>query len=183
MATTYGPNSVAAERLLDALDHLDPGAVATLAAAGGGAGGTAEDDPAVAARAELRARLREVAVGGGRLGAIRAIGDEVLAWASSTSHWFPAGVAGANESTAEIAPRMAAAPIVLDAAYAVVLEDLLDDDELELLLTPWEEVVGSPFGGESDAALDDGTTDFERSDDGLPAGMSFDAEGDPDEAS
>jgi hypothetical protein len=41
---------------------------------------------------------------------------------------------------------MAAVPIVLDAAYAAVLEDLLSDDELELLLGPWEEVVGSPFG-------------------------------------
>ena len=42
-----GPNSVAAERLLDDLDHLHPGAIAALAAAGGGSFGTAEDDPDV----------------------------------------------------------------------------------------------------------------------------------------
>jgi hypothetical protein len=143
----YGPNSLAAERLLEDLDHLHPGAIAALAAAGGGSFGTAENDPAVAARAELRGRLRGIATSARRLDAIRAIGDEVEAWASSTTHWFPAGVAGAGESTAEIGPRMAAVPIVLDAAYAVVLEDLLEDDELDLLLSPWEEVVGSPFGG------------------------------------
>jgi hypothetical protein len=40
---------------------------------------------------------------------------------------------------------MAAVPIVLDAAYAVVLRDLLDAAELDLLLAPWEEIVGSPF--------------------------------------
>jgi hypothetical protein len=61
-------------------------------------------------------------------------------------------VAGSGESTSEIAPRIAAAPIVLDAAYAVVLEDLLADDELDLLLAPWDEVVGSPFGNEGGAA-------------------------------
>lgn len=142
----YGPNSEAAERLLDDLEHLHPGAVAALAAAGGGAFGTAEDDPDVRARDELRGRLREIARHGNRLDAVRAIGDEVADWAASTSHWFPAGVAGAGESTREMGTRLAAAPIVLDAAYAVVLEDLLADWELALLLAPWEDVVGSPFG-------------------------------------
>lgn len=155
MGAPYGPNTIAAERLLDDLDHLDPGAIAALAAAGGGAFGTAEDDPDVAARTDLRARLRGIAKAGGRLGAIRAIGDEVAAWASSTTHWFPAGVAGSGESTSEIAPRIAAAPIVLDAAYGVVLEDLLEDDELDLLLAPWEEVVGTPFGNRDDGGRAD----------------------------
>ena len=150
MSARYGPNSVAAERLLDDLDRLHPGAIAALAAAGGGSFGTAESDPAVAARADLRVRLRDVAKSAHRLEAVRSIGDEVADWASSTTHWFPAGVAGAGESTAEIGPRMAAVPIVLDAAYAVVLEDLLEDEELDLLLSPWEEVVGSPFGDRRD---------------------------------
>ncbi len=142
----FGPNAVAAERLLDDLERLPTGEVAALAAAGG-VTGTAPDDPDVAARAEVRARLREIAKHGGRLDAIRAAGDEVATWAASASHWFPAGVAGALDSTREIGPRMAAVPIVLDAAYAVVLEDLLADWELDLLLAPWEDVVGSPFGG------------------------------------
>jgi hypothetical protein len=141
----FGPRSAAAERLLEDLDHLDPGAVAALAAAGGGVTGTAPDDPDVAAREELRGRLREIARRGGRLDAVRAIGDEVAEWASSTAHWFPAGVAATGDSTKEIGPRMAAVPIVLDAAYAVVLEDLLADWELDLLLAPWELVVGSPL--------------------------------------
>ena len=154
----YGPNSVAAERLLDDLDHLHPGAVAALAAAGGGTFGTAEDDPDVTTRDDLRGRLREIARRSGRLDAVRAIGDEVADWAASTSHWFPAGVAGAGESTREMGTRLAAAPIILDAAYAVVLEDQLARWELDLLLAPWEQVVGSPFeerpaGDEDDHGL------------------------------
>jgi hypothetical protein len=144
----FGPNSVAAKRLLEDLKHLPPGAIAALAAAGGGIFGTADDDPDMASRASLRTRLRDISAAGGRLDAIRAIGNEVEAWASSTTHWFPAGVAGSSESTAEIGPRMAAVPTVLDAAYAVVLRDLLDAAELDLLLAPWEEVVGSPFEDE-----------------------------------
>jgi len=163
----YGPNSVAALRLLDDLDHLDPGAVAALGAAGGGTLGTAEVDPDVSARAELRGRLREIARRGNRLDAVRAIGDEVADWASSTTHWFPAGVAATGDSTKEIGPRMAAVPVVLDAAYAVVLEDFLSDDELDLLLAPWEEVVGSPFGDREDRA--------ERRDEGQEADDGFDA--------
>jgi len=162
MTARYGPNAVAAERLLEDLDHLHPGAVAALAAAGGGSFGTADNDPNVAARAELRARLRDAAVAARRLEAVRAIGDEVEAWASSTTHWFPAGVAGTGESTAEIGPRLAAVPIVLDAAYAVILADLLRDGELDLLLAPWEEVVGSPFGERARRAplgLDDSDED------------------------
>ncbi len=146
MAQQYGPNSVAAERLLDDLDHLPRPAIAALGAAGGGETGTAADDPQVAARAEVRARLRQIAERAGRLAAIRAIGEEVAAWASSVTHWFPAGVLGVLDSTNDIDPRVAAMPVVLDAAYAVVLEDLLEDDELDALLGPWEEVVGSPFG-------------------------------------
>ena len=94
MSGPYGPNTVAAERLLDDLDHLPAGAV--VRAGGGGRGSpssTADGNPATAARAELRSRLREIAKSAGRLGAMRAIGDEVAAWASSTTHWFPAGVA------------------------------------------------------------------------------------------
>ena len=165
MKTRFGPNSVAAKRLLEDLEHLPPGAIAALAAAGGGTFGTADDDPDVASRTDLRARLREIASLGGRLDAIRAIGDEVASWASSTTHWFPAGVAGSGESTAEIGPRMAAVPIVLDAAYGVVLEDLLDAGELDLLLAPWEEVVGSPFGNEPDATDHEGAAGDEADDD------------------
>ncbi len=152
MSGPYGPNTVAAERLLDDLDHLPAGAVSALAAAGGDSIETTDDNPVQAARAELRSRLREIARSAGRLGAVRAIGDEVAAWAASTTHWFPAGVAAGGESTAEMSPRVAAVPMVLDAAYAVVLEDLLEDDELDVLLGPWEEVVGSPFGERDDRA-------------------------------
>mgnify|MGYP000052596441 CR=1 FL=1 len=65
--------------------------------------------------------------------------------------------------------RLAAVPMVLDATYGVVLEDLLDAAELDLLLGPWEEVVGSPFdNGPNDRDLD-GPADAEA-DDEWPAG-------------
>jgi hypothetical protein len=179
----YGPNSVAAERLLDDLDHLPQPAVASLAAAGGGTVGTAPDDPDIAARAEVRSRLREIAAHGDRLTAVRAIGDEVAAWASSTTHWFPAGVLGTLDSTNDMDPRLAAVPVVLDAAYAVVLEDLLADWELDLLLTPWEQVVGSPFG---DRAPDDEDEEPDGDDGGADDGLDPDAwdegAGRPDDA-
>jgi hypothetical protein len=165
VSVPFGPNTTAAERLLEDLDHLDPGAIAALAAAGGGVSGTADDDPDVPARGALRARLREIAEAGDRLDAVRAIGDEVAKWASSASHWFPAGVAGTQDSTREIGPRLAAAPIVLDAAYAVVLEDLLADWELDLLLAPWDEVIGSPFDDEGEGVGDpDAGADPDRTD-------------------
>lgn len=167
----YGPSSVAAERLLEDLDHLHPGAVAALAAAGGGSFGTAEDDPDVAARDELRGRLREIARRSGLLDAVRAMGDEVADWAASTSHWFPSGVAGAGESTREMGTRLAAAPIILDAAYAVVLDDHLARWELDLLLAPWDQVVGSPF---TERAADD---EEPRWHDGEDPGASAETEG------
>jgi hypothetical protein len=163
VSARFGPNSISAKRLLDDLDHLSPGAVVALAAAGGGTLVADEGEADVDARAELRARLREIARRGGRLDAVRAVGDEVASWASSTTHWFPAGVAGALDSTKEIGPRMAAVPTVLDAAYGVVLEDLLSDEELDLLLGPWSDVVGSPF--DDGRRVSDGDTD----DEGAPA--------------
>lgn len=167
MTARYGPNSAAARRLLDDLDHLPHGAVVALSAAGSGMPVAGGGEPGIDARAELRGRLREIARHGGRLEAVRAIGDDVAAWASSTTHWFPAGVAGALDSTREMGPRMAAAPTVLDAGYGVVLEDLLSDDELELLLGPWEDVVGSPFddGRPGEGDRDPGEGDRDPADD------------------
>ncbi len=76
---------------------------------------------------------------------------------------------GIGESTAEIGPRMAAVPIVLDAAYAVVLVDLLAADEVDLLLAPWDDVVGSPFGERPDAPdREDAAND--EADEGWPPG-------------
>ena len=138
-------DTIAAERLLEDLDHLHPGAIAALAAAGGGAFGTAADDPDVAARAECGRACGESpssAVASTRSGrsATRLRRGPRARRTGSPRAWR------AGERTAEIGPRIAAVPNVLDAAYAVVLVDLLDDDEVDLLLTPWDDVVGSPFG-------------------------------------
>ena len=141
----YGPQDAAADRFLDVLDRLDTPDVVALGAAGGGVVGTDVRDPQVVARAGLRRELREIARRAGRLDAVRAIGGEVENWAGSARHWFPAGVAGTLESTTSLGPRMAALPVVLDAAYGVVLADQLRETELAILLGPWRDIAGDPF--------------------------------------
>ena len=142
----FGPQGDAADRFLETLDRLDIPETVALAAAGGGIAGTDELDPQVLARAELRLELREIARRAGRLDAVRAIGREVERWAGSAQHWFPAGVAATSDSTATLGPRFAALPFVLDAAYGVVLADQLREAELALLLGPWRDLAGDPFG-------------------------------------
>ncbi len=141
----YGPQDAAADRFLELLDRLDTPDVVALGAAGGGVVGTDALDPQVIARAELRRELREIARRAGRLDAVRAIGGEVERWAGSARHWFPAGVAGTLESTTSLGPRMAALPVVLDAAYGIVLADELREAELAILLGPWRDIAGDPF--------------------------------------
>jgi hypothetical protein len=156
----YGPQDAAADRFLDVLDRLDTPDVVALGAAGGGVVGTEALDPQVVARAELRRELREIARRAGRLDAVRAIGGEVENWAGSARHWFPAGVAGTLESTTSLGPRIAALPVVLDAAYGVVLADQLRETELAILLGPWRDIAGDPFEpGSPHAALDAGYQD------------------------
>ena len=156
----YGPQDAAADRFLSVLDRLDTPDVVALGAAGGGVVGTEVIDPQVVARAELRRALREIARRAGRLDAVRAIGGEVESWAGSARHWFPAGVAGTLESTTSMGPRMAALPVVLDAAYGVVLADQLREAELAILLGPWRDLAGDPFEpGSPYAARDVGDQD------------------------
>jgi hypothetical protein len=86
--------------------------------------------------------------------ALRAVGDEIADWAASLVHWFPAGVAGGSEARSEIPPRMAALPVVLDAAYATAMEDLLTEEETDLLCAAWDEVVPD---ADDESADDDGS--------------------------
>ncbi len=141
----FGPQDAAADRFLAALDRLDTPEIVALGAAGGGVMGTDSRDPQVLARAKLRDGLREIARQAGRLDAVRAIGRELEQWAGSARHWFPAGVAGTLESTTSMGPRLAALPVILDAAYGVVLADQLREAELTLLLGPWRDIAGDPF--------------------------------------
>ena len=55
---------------------------------------------------------------------------------------------------------MAALPVVLDAAYGVVLADQLRETELAILLGPWRDIAGDPFEpGSPHAAFDAGDPD------------------------
>ena len=155
----FGPQGDAADRFLEALDRLDIPEIVALGAAGGGVVGTDPLDPQVLARAELRLELREIARRAGRLEAVRAIGQRVERWAGSAQHWFPAGIVGGSEDAATLGPRVAALPVVLDAAYGVVLADQRREAELALLLEPWRDLAGDPFspGDPFHSAADDDT--------------------------
>jgi hypothetical protein len=176
----YGPHDEAADRFLQALDRLDTPEIVALGAAAGGVVGTDALDPQVVARAGLRLELREIARRSRRLDAARAIGREVEHWAGSAQHWFPAGVAGTREVATSLGPRLAALPVVLDAAYGVVLADQLREAELALLLGPWRDLVGDPFDpfgrGAPDGAADDvhGVDEEDRRDDDGAGGFGAD---------
>jgi len=165
----FGPQDKAADRFLEALDRLDMPEIVALGAAGGGVVGTDALDPQVIARAELRLELREIARRSGLLDAVRAIGREVERWAGSAQHWFPAGVAGTSEAAASLGPRLTALPVVLDAAYGVVLADHLREAEITLLLGPWRDLAGDPFGaGDPDETRDADEADGRGADAGGP---------------
>jgi hypothetical protein len=158
----FGPNADDVLDLLEQLDRLSTADVLGLAAAGAaltgerGPGEPADTrpDPRLVA---ARRRVRTLAETHGRLAALRSVGDEIADWAASLVHWFPAGIAGGSEARSEIPPRLAALPVVLDAAYATVMEDLLTEEEADLLCAAWDE--GVPDAGDDagdDAGPDDG---------------------------
>lgn len=142
----FGPNADDVLDLLEQLDRLSTAEVLCLAAAGAALTGDrgpgelpiTQSDPRLAA---ARGHMRRLAEAHGRMSALRAVGDEIADWASSLAHWFPAGVAGGSEARSEMSPRMAALPVVLDAAYATVMEDLLPEEETSLLCAAWDEMV------------------------------------------
>jgi hypothetical protein len=151
----FGPNADDVVDFLEQVERLSTAEILALAAAGAALVGdrgpaeppVAEPDPRLA---EARARTRRLAETHDRTSALRAVGDEIAHWATSLAHWFPAGVAAGSEARSEIPPRMAALPVVLDAAYATVMEDLLTEDEADLLCAAWDEIV--PDGDEQAVA-------------------------------
>jgi hypothetical protein len=128
----------ASKYFLIELDHLSDADVAVL----GSAGITDYSDAEIEVRDRLREELRGIADWSGRLDACREMSDGVERWATSVRHWLPAGVGGTAQARGQIPARAAAARFVLDAAYGVVLADLLKPDEAELLLRPWRDVLG-----------------------------------------
>jgi len=161
----FGPNADDVVDLLEQLDRLGMAEVLSFSAARWGmtiepgTGGSAWID-LDAGRATARAHLRELAEDHGRLDVLRAVGDEVAAWSTSLAHWFPAGVVGVSPAAEELPPRMAAAPPILDAAYATAMADLLTEEETDLLCAAWDAVVPDA-GAEEDTFADGATLDGE----------------------
>jgi hypothetical protein len=154
-ARRFGPNGDVVERLLDLIAHFDITELGALtAAAGGSAASTASDPLSGDPKARARALLRSVARRSGRLASIAAVNDELTRWATSVHQWLPAGVIGTSQARADIEPRSAAIPAILDAVYAALLADLLDDGTYVLLTAPWREVVGPIFEEDRAAARD-----------------------------
>jgi hypothetical protein len=132
----------ASKSFLIELDHLSDADVAVL----GSAGAIDYGDTEIEVRDRVREELAGIAEWSGRLDACRAMSDAVERWATSVRHWLPAGVGGTAQARGQIPARAAAARFVLDAAYAVVLGDLLQPGEAELLLRPWHDVHGARHG-------------------------------------
>jgi hypothetical protein len=136
-----GPNADTVEVLLDDLAHLGSQDVVLL-------GSAYLEDPGSEDSRQLqsiRDALPVIARGAHRTEAVRAVGDEVGRWATSVRHWLPAGVAATAGARQDLEPRMAAVRAVLDAAYAVVLADLLQPEWRDVLLAVWVDIVRDPF--------------------------------------
>jgi hypothetical protein len=132
----------ASKHFLIELDHLSDADVAVL----GSAGTIDYGDTEIEVRDRVREGLPGIAEWSGRLDSCRAMSDGVERWATSVRHWLPAGVGGTAQARGQIPARAAAVRVVLDAAYAVVLGDLLQPGEAELLLRPWRDVHGARHG-------------------------------------
>jgi hypothetical protein len=125
----FGPNQAAVDAFLERLEMVDDGQALLLASLAG-------DDPE-------RRRAREAMVAAARHSArereLGAAQDEVERWMNV---WFSGGpqLAGYGRDISSAEAAAGAAPAVLDAIGALVVKDLLQPDDLETLIGPWNEV-------------------------------------------
>ncbi len=133
MTKEFGPNQDRVDALLARLETVDQPQAMYLASFG-------QDDPE---RRRARQAMLEAAHRGGREKPLRAAQDEVRRWVNT---WFSGGpqlaAYGRDITPAEAA--VDAAPVVLDAVGALVVSDLLSDQNLETLTEPWRELLAGP---------------------------------------
>ena len=100
-------------------------------------------DPDAPERRRARDTMRRSAATGGREEAVRAAQREVEAWVNS---WFAGGpmIAGYGRDTTPAEAGARAAPAILDAVGATVVADLLTEEDLDIVTTPWRALWDEP---------------------------------------
>lgn len=127
----FGPNQDRVDALLERLETVDHGQALLLA-------GLAGNEPE---RLRARGAIRDAARRGGRERELRAAQQEVTRW---VNRWFSGGfqISGYGRDITPAQAAVGAAPVVLDAIGAAVVDDLITPEEMEILTAPWRELTG-----------------------------------------
>ena len=135
MKKEFGPNQDAVDQLLERLERVDHHQALFLASFGA-------NDPA---RDQARRAVPEAARAARREKQLKAAQAEVTRWVNT---WFSGGIE-LSGYTRDITPAQAvvrAAPMVLDAVGALVMQDRISPDDFDLLTGPWQELVNARGG-------------------------------------
>jgi hypothetical protein len=125
----FGPNQGEVDALMERLETVEQNQALLLA-------GLAEADPALH---RARQAMLEAARRGGREKELERAQQEVTRWVNS---WFTGGfpISGYGRDISPAEAVVNASPVVLDAAGALVVRDLLDPDDFETLMGRWREL-------------------------------------------
>jgi hypothetical protein len=130
----FGPNTELVIQFLDKLAALDGAQIVELVS---GWRDQPKDELRVAHRA-LQALADEDHTWREQL---RLAQEEVFAWMESRTTTYLEHFATTKE---DARARESAGPVVADAVAALVMADVLEDDDAEILYAPWAELIGEP---------------------------------------
>ena len=133
MKNEFGPNQDEVDRLFERLETVEQNQALFLGSYGG-------DDPETE---RLRDRMLAAARTAGRERQLKAAQDEVTRWVNT---WFSGGfpISGYGRDISPAEAALNAAPAVLDAVGALVLRDVLEREDFEALIGPWQELLARP---------------------------------------
>jgi hypothetical protein len=127
----FGPNQDEVDALMERLETVEQNQALMLA-------GLAQPDPALH---RARQAMLEAARRGGREKELERAQQEVTRWVNT---WFSGGfpISGYGRDVSPGEAAVNASPVVLDAAGALVVRDLLDPDDFDTLMGRWRELDG-----------------------------------------
>jgi hypothetical protein len=131
MKNEFGPNQDQVDALLARLPHVDQGRALLLGSV----------DPSDPERRRARERMLAAAAHANRQKPLRGAQHEITAW---VDHWFTNDprLVGYGRDVTPGEAATSAAPALLDAVGALVVRDLLTDEDAATLLFPWQELWG-----------------------------------------
>ena len=129
MKNEFGPNQDQVDALLARLPHVDQGGALFL-------GSVDPNDPE---RRRARSAMLAAAARANRQKLLKAAQHEVSDW---VDHWFTNDprLVGYGRDVTPGEAAASAAPALLDAVGALVVRDLLADEDAETLLLPWHQL-------------------------------------------